>query len=131
MSTRPPVPAPWRHWAWGGCLALIVYGVLWEAVIDPLQEGSLLWLKVAPLLLAVRGLYQGRLYTFQWMSLLIWLYVCEALVRIIGLQFTERLLASGSLVLSLIVCGAVLGGVRACRRQTVIGDEPSQSSLRQ
>lgn len=131
MPAAQAIPSPWRDWAWGASLALVVYGVAWEAVLDPLQPGSLLWLKVVPLAVALPGLFRGRRYTYQWMSLLIWLYVCEALVRIIGLQFTERLIASGALVLSLIICAAVLGGVRASRRQTDSGEAPSQSDLRQ
>jgi uncharacterized membrane protein len=96
---------------------MIAYGLAWEAFIDPIREGSWLWLKVLPLALALPGLLRGRIYTFQWMSLLIWLYVCEALVRIIGLQWFERLLAAGWLVLSLALTAVILQAIRRYKRQ--------------
>lgn len=109
---------------------MVLYGLLWEALWDPIREGSWLWLKVLPLALALPGIWRGRLYTFQWMSLLVWLYVCEALVRVLGLSPTEQMLAAGWLAQSLALTAVVLLAVRACRRQTSPGDSPSQSSLR-
>ena len=96
---------------------MVVYGVAWEGFIDPIRDGSWLWLKVAPLAMAVPGLLKGRIYTFQWMSLLIWLYVCEALVRIIGLQWQERALAAGWLVLGLALTAVILQSIRKYKRQ--------------
>jgi uncharacterized membrane protein len=96
---------------------MVVYGASWEGLIDPVREGSWLWLKVVPLVMALPGLYQGRVYTFQWMSLLIWLYVCEALVRLIGLQWLERLLAAGWLVLGLALTAVILHAIRRYKRQ--------------
>lgn len=45
---------------------------------------SRLWLSltVLPLLLALRGFLHGKRYTFQWMSLVIWLYFAAGVVRI-------------------------------------------------
>ena len=37
-------------------------------------------LKVLPLLPALRGALAGRRYTFQWLSLLVWLYFAEGVV---------------------------------------------------
>jgi uncharacterized membrane protein len=96
---------------------MIAYGLAWEGFVDPIRDGSWLWLKVLPLALALPGLLRGRIYTFQWMSLLIWLYVCEALVRIIGLQWLERLLAAGWLVLSLALTAVILQAIRRYKRQ--------------
>lgn len=122
---------PWRLWAVAVTLGMMAYGIAWEAAWDPLRPGSWLWLKVLPLALALPGLWHGRLYTYQWMSLLVWLYVCEALVRVLGLTMTEQLLAAGWLVQSLALTLIVLLAIRACRRQTSAGDSPSQSALRQ
>jgi uncharacterized membrane protein len=105
------------RWAAALCGLMIAYGIAWEAFIDPIQEGSWLWLKVLPLGLALPGLMRARIYTFQWMSLLIWLYVCEALVRIIGLHWLERALAAGWLFLALALTGIILQAIRRHKRQ--------------
>ncbi len=39
-------------------------------------------LKVLPLSLPQHGILHGRIYTYRWASLLIWLYILEALVRL-------------------------------------------------
>lgn len=124
------IASNWRAWATGITLLMMAYGITWEAYIDPIREGSWLWLKVLPLALALPGLSKGRVYTFQWMSLLVWLYVCEALVRILGMTVTEQLLAAGWLLQSLGLTLVVLLAIRDFRRQTAKGDSPSQSSLR-
>ncbi len=63
-------------------LALIALGLAWELWLAPLRPGgSWLVLKILPLLLPLRGLLHGRRYTFQWMSLFIWLYFTEGVVR--------------------------------------------------
>lgn len=72
--------------AWLGavaCLtALIFLCVAWELVLAPVRPGgSWLVLKVVPLLLPLFGVLRGRRYTFQWSTLLIWLYVFEGAVR--------------------------------------------------
>lgn len=62
--------------------ALIVLCLLWELRVAPLRPGgSLLVLKVLPLLLPLRGVLKGRLYTMQWASMLILLYFMEGVVR--------------------------------------------------
>lgn len=66
--------------ALGTCLGLIVLGLGWELVWAPTGSGTLA-LKVIPLLVALPGLWQGRLYTFRWLSLALWLYVAEGCVR--------------------------------------------------
>ncbi len=115
-STTPviTVPKPWPVLATVLAMMLIVFGFAWEMVLDPLRPGgSWLAIKVVPLLFAVRGLWAGKMYTFKWMSLLIWLYVGESLVRIVGLSETERILAWNSLALSTGLSIAVLMGARA------------------
>ena len=110
----PDVPKPWPLLSTVLAIALITLGVAWETVLDPIRPGgSWLALKVVPLVLALRGLHQGRITTFKWMSLAIWIYVGEALVRIIGLTASERLLAWNSLVLSAGLAITILSGARA------------------
>lgn len=62
------------------CLALIALGLAWELWWAPTGRGTLA-LKVLPLLAALPGLWQRRLYTYRWLSLALWLYVAEGCVR--------------------------------------------------
>ena len=64
-------------------LALIVLGVGWEWQWAPVRAGgSTLVIKVLPLCLALAGLLKHKLYTYRWLSLLVWLYVAEGGVRL-------------------------------------------------
>lgn len=61
---------------------LILLGCAMELWLTPLRPGgSWLVLKVVPLLLCLRGVWQARRYTFQALSLLVWLYFTEGIVR--------------------------------------------------
>lgn len=84
-------------------LALIVLGAGWELWWAPVRPGgSALFLKVLPLSFAVAGLLRHRLYTYRWLSLLVWLYVAEAGVRLWSdLLPLSRALAWGELFLSI------------------------------
>ena len=70
---------------WGASVSLIgliILGLLWELYIAPIRPGgSLLALKVMPLLLPLRGVLRGNLYTLQWAAMLILLYFMEGVVR--------------------------------------------------
>ncbi|OZI59973.1 DUF2069 domain-containing protein [Bordetella genomosp. 11] len=62
------------------CLTLLC--VLWETVLAPVRPGgSWLFLKALPLAFPLRGILRGNLYTYQWASMLILLYVMEGAVR--------------------------------------------------
>ena len=62
---------------------LFILCVCWEWFLSPLRpEGSWLILKALPLLLPMRGIWKGSVYTMQWASMLILLYITEGLVRI-------------------------------------------------
>lgn len=66
----------------GSLLALIALCVAWELALAPLRPGgSWLVLKVVPLLLPLRGVLKRDLYTMQWSSMLILLYLAEGVVR--------------------------------------------------
>ena len=81
-------------------LGLIVLGVAWELWLAPVRPGgTLLALKVLPLCFPLTGLLKNRMYTYRWLSLLIWLYFTEGVVRAWSdvapsnyLAFTEVLL---------------------------------------
>lgn len=61
---------------------LIALCVAWELVLAPLRPGgSWMVLKVIPLLLPLRGVLKREIYTMQWSSMLILLYLAEGIVR--------------------------------------------------
>jgi uncharacterized membrane protein len=61
---------------------LIAMCVLWETVLAPLRPGgSWMVLKVIPLLLPLRGILKRDIYTLQWSSMLILIYLAEGAVR--------------------------------------------------
>ena len=63
---------------------LFILCVAWEWFISPLRPGgSWLILKGVPLLFAIPGIWKGKVYTMQWASMLILLYITEGLVRIL------------------------------------------------
>lgn len=71
-----------RYGASISLIALIILCLLWELLIAPLKPGgSLLALKVLPLLLPLRGVLKGHLYTLQWAAMLVLLYFMEGVVR--------------------------------------------------
>jgi len=92
-------------------LALIALGLAWELWLAPTGSGTLA-LKVLPLVLALAGLLRHRMYTFRWLSLLLWLYVIEGLVRATSEQGLSRWLALGELALCLLLFGACAAYIR-------------------
>jgi len=66
----------------GSLIALIILCALWETVLAPLRPGgSWLVLKIIPLLLPLRGIIKRDIYTLQWSSMLILIYLAEGSVR--------------------------------------------------
>jgi uncharacterized membrane protein len=86
-SSSTPTSAPHASaWAAYGATAslvlLIALCVGWEWRIAPLRPGgSALVLKAVPLLLALPGVWRRSLYTLQWASMLVLLYLMEGIVR--------------------------------------------------
>ena len=77
-----PVQKTYYYGAVGSLLALIVLCVAWELFLAPLRPGgSWLVLKVVPLLVPLIGVLKRNLYTLQWSSMMILLYLTEGIVR--------------------------------------------------
>lgn len=82
----PPTTAPQAHVRLSrrltvvSLLSLIGLGLAWELWLAPIGRGTLA-LKVLPLCLPLAGLLKNRMYTYRWLSLLVWLYILEGLVR--------------------------------------------------
>lgn len=60
--------------------SLLLLCLVWELWLARTGTGTLA-LKALPLLPCLPGLWRHRLYTYRWLSLLVWLYVTEGLVR--------------------------------------------------
>lgn len=91
-AAAPQAPAPATapavgrgRWAIGAALtlvALIVLTVAWECWLAPLRPGgTALVLKAVPLVCALPGVWRRKLYTLQWASMLVLLYMAEGIVR--------------------------------------------------
>ena len=84
--------------------SLIVLGVLWEMVLAPIRPGGArLALKVLPLILPLAGVMKNRMYTYRWLSLLVWVYFTEGAVRAWSDKPPSNYLAMIEVVLCLIL----------------------------
>ncbi len=102
-----------RWLAVGSLLGLILLSLVWELWAAPLRPGgSLLALKALPLCLPLAGLLKNRMYTYRWVSLLVWLYFTEGVVRAWGDRAPGNGLALLEVVLCLLLFGACAWHVR-------------------
>ena len=107
-----PPPVAWtRGLAVGSVLALIALGLAWELWLAPTGSGTLA-LKVLPLLLPLPGLLRNRMYTYRWVSLLVWLYFTEGVVRATSDRGPGVPLAWLEVLLCLLLFGACAAHVR-------------------
>ena len=94
-------------------IALIVLNLGWELWWAPLRPGGSWWaLKVLPLCLPLAGLLKNRMYTYRWLSLMIWLYFIEGSVRATSDHGLSMILASLSTVLCVLLFVAVTAHIR-------------------
>lgn len=114
---------PYQLIATAAFVDLFILCVCWEWFISPLRPGgSWLILKGIPLLFAIPGLWKGNIYTMQWASMLILLYVTEGLVRILesGANFwlaaIETLLATIGFVCLLIFLKPIKKQAKALKK---------------
>ncbi len=83
MSKAPEVLArQYNLLASFSLIALIALCIAWELWLAPLRPGgSMLVLKVVPLLVPLFGILRGKRYTHQWTSFLALAYFTEGTVR--------------------------------------------------
>ena len=92
---------------------LIVLGIAWEMVLAPIRPGgSLLALKVLPLVIPLAGIWKNRMYTYRWVSLMVWLYFTEGVVRAWGDRPPGNYLAMVEVLLCLLLFAACAQHVR-------------------
>ncbi|WIT11173.1 DUF2069 domain-containing protein [Paucibacter sediminis] len=122
MSTVPPQspalrsqPRPQearsRNLALACVAALFLLCLAWELWLAPTGRGTLA-LKALPLLLPLLGLWRYRLYTFRWLSLMIWLYFAEGAVRATSEHGLSQALAVLEVLLSVAIFVACAMQVR-------------------
>jgi uncharacterized membrane protein len=93
----------WSRWlALGSLLGLIVLGLAWELWLAPTGRGTLA-IKVLPLLLPLPGLWRSRMYTYRWVSLLVWIYFAEGAVRVTTDKGISAVLAGIEVLLCLLL----------------------------
>ena len=100
-SAAPPAVALSRTLAVGSLLGLIVLGLAWELWLAPLRPGGT-WiaLKVLPLCIPLAGLLRNRMYTYRWVSLLVWIYFTEGVVR----AWSDRPPSSWLAMIEILLC---------------------------
>ena len=102
-TTRRPDPAValTRWLAAGSLLGLIVLGLAWELWLAPLRPGgSWLVIKVLPLCFPLAGLLRNRMYTYRWVSLMVWIYFTEGVVR----AYSDRGLSAKLAMIEVVLC---------------------------
>jgi uncharacterized membrane protein len=120
VDPAPDLVAWTRLVAVAGLLALIALGLAWELWLAPTGGGTLA-LKVLPLALPLAGLLKRRLYTYRWLSLMIWLYFIEGVVRATSDRGLSAALAALEVALCLLVFAACAIHVRARLRGATRG----------
>jgi uncharacterized membrane protein len=127
MSNPPSSPVAWtRGVAVGSLLGLIVLGLAWELWLAPTGNRTLA-LKVLPLTIPLAGFLKFRMVTYRWVSLLVWLYFIEGVVRATSDTGISAALAVVELLLCLLLFAACAAHVRwRLRRATPpAGELPS------
>jgi uncharacterized membrane protein len=123
-SRMDPIPEPplaeagpavnlTRRLAVGSLLGLIVLGLAWELWLAPLRPGGT-WLaiKVLPLCFPLAGLLRNRMYTYRWVSLVVWIYFTEGVVRAYSDRAPSSYLALAEVALCLTLFAACALHVR-------------------
>ena len=106
-----------RGLAVGSLLGLIVLCIAWELWLAPLRPGgSWLVLKALPLALPLIGLLKRRMYTYRWVSLVVWLYFTEGVVRAYSDASPSNYLAMLEIALCLLLFTACALHVRLRQR---------------
>lgn len=99
-------------------LALIVLCIAWEWVLAPLRPGgTLMVLKVLPLLFPLPGVLKAKNYTLQWSSMLILLYFAEGVVRAMTDTGLSAILGGIEIILSTVFFASALAFLRPFKQE--------------
>lgn len=119
-SPAPGATVSLTRWlAVGSAMGLIALGLAWELWLAPLRPGgSWLAVKVLPLCIPLAGLLRNRMYTYRWVSLLVWPYFAEGVVRAYSDRGLGARLALLEIALCLVLFAACALHVRVRLRKT-------------
>lgn len=120
VSTPRPADATTRlsrTLALGAVIGLIVLGLAWELWLAPTGSGTLA-LKVVPLVFLLPGLWRFRMRVYRVLSLLVWVYFTEGVVRATSDTGLSAILAIVEVVLTLLAFTACALHVRWRLRKT-------------
>ena len=113
-----PAPAPVqpriarvRALAVASLLGLIALGLAWELWLAPTGNRTLA-LKVLPLALGLAGVLKLRMFTYRWLSLLVWVYFAEGAMRAASERGIVVVLALTEVGLCLLLFAACVMHVR-------------------
>ncbi|HNW64967.1 MAG TPA: DUF2069 domain-containing protein [Piscinibacter sp.] len=121
MHLQPsPIVAWTQRAAVASLLGLILLGLAWELWLAPTGNRTLA-LKVLPLTLPLAGLLKRRLYTYRWVSLVVWLYFIEGVVRAVGDHGLSAQLAMIEILLCLSLFAACAAHVHVRLRRSPEG----------
>ena len=116
VRAADPTTRRMRALALSMSISLVVLGLAWELWLAPTGRGTLA-LKVLPLVLCLPGLLRHRLYTYRWLSLLVWFYFTEGVVRAVTESGLSQGLATAEIVLTLGLFAACTMYIRWRQRQ--------------
>jgi uncharacterized membrane protein len=107
-------------------VALIILGIAWETVLAPLRPGgSLLVLKVVPLLLVLPAFWKGLIRRYQLWSMLILAYLCEGVVRGMSDGGLSSLLGWAEATIAAAIYAAIVRYVMLRRRAAEAAPTPA------
>lgn len=99
-------------------VALIVLCIAWEWFLAPLMPGgTLMVLKVLPLLFPLPGVLKAKNYTLQWSSMLILLYFAEGVVRAMTDTGLSAILGGIEIILSSVFFVSALAFLRPFKQE--------------
>jgi len=107
-----PFAVVWtRAAAVASLLGLIALGLAWELWLAPTGHRTLSF-KVLPLAVPLAGILKNRMYTYRWVSLLVWVYFTEGVVRATSDRGISTWLAVVEVLLCLVLFAACAAHVR-------------------
>ncbi len=117
-----------RWLATGSLLALMALCIAWELFLAPIRPGgSWLVLKALPLCIPLAGLLKNRMYTYRWVSLVVWLYFTEGVVRAWGDKGMSAWLAGAEIALCLVLFTACTLHVRLRQRSARLAQAAAEA----
>jgi uncharacterized membrane protein len=134
MDSSPAALGPRRDLANGtravavaSLIGLIVLSLAWELWLAPTGSGMLA-LKALPLLIPLAGLLRRRMYTYRWVSLFVWLYFTEGVVRATSDRGPGVWLALIEVILCLLLFAACAVHVRWRLKHAVVAEEAASAA---